>query len=105
LPGSIGILYAESVNLSNGGVLGIRVSGYQTPGTDFASLVTGNLILGGTSELTLDLTGLSSAGLVRGMVTDGGQTEVFGSVQVINNPLLFGDTLVYRNDGIDVFIL
>ena len=102
LIGAIGILDAQSVNLSNGGVLYIQIAGYQTPGNDFSRLDTGNLILGGTSRLTLDLSGLANRGTVRGIVTDGGQTGAFSTVQLINNPFNFGDTLIYLNDSIDV---
>jgi autotransporter-associated beta strand protein len=104
LVGSMGILYAQSVNLSSGGVLYIQIAGYQTPGTDFSRLVTGGLVLGGTSKLTLDLSGLTTRGTIRGIVTDGGQTGTFSTVQLLNNPFGFGDTLIYKNDSIDVTI-
>jgi hypothetical protein len=104
LIGGSGILYAQSVNLTSGGVLYVQIAGYQTPGTDFSRLVTGSLILGGTSKLTLDLSGVTTGGTVRGIATDGGQTGAFSSVQVINNPFSFGDTINYRNDSIDVTI-
>jgi hypothetical protein len=48
--------------------------------------------------------GLSARGTVLGIVTDGGQTGTFGSVQVINNPFSFADTLIYKNNSIDVTI-
>jgi autotransporter-associated beta strand protein len=102
LIGAIGILNAQSVNLSNGGVLYVQISGNQQPGTDFSRLVTGSLVLGGSSKLTLDLSGLTTAGTVEGIVTDGNQTGVFAQLQVINNPFNFGDTLFYKNDSIDV---
>jgi autotransporter-associated beta strand protein len=104
LLGSTGILYAQSVNLTNGGVLYIQIAGYQTPGTDFSKLDTANLVLGGTSKLTLDLSGLTTAGTVRGIVSDAGQTGTFGQVQIVNNPFSFDDTVTYRNDNIDVTI-
>jgi hypothetical protein len=104
LAGSIGILYAQSVNLSGGGVLYIQISGYQIPGTDFSRLVTGSLTLGGSSKLTLDLSGLTGPGVVGGIVTDAGQSGNFSTVQVINNPFSFGDTIIYRSDSIDVGI-
>jgi autotransporter-associated beta strand protein len=104
LIGSIGILSAQSVNLTGGGVLYIQIAGYQAPGIDFSRLDTGSLVLGGSSKLTLDLSGLAAAGTVSGTVTDGGQTGAFGQVQVLNNPFGFGDTLIYRNDSIDVTI-
>ena len=72
--------------------------------TDFSRLAAGSLTLGGSSKLTLDLSGLTSPGLVRGIVTDAGQSGTFGTVQVINNPFSFGDTIIYRNDNIDVSI-
>ncbi len=100
--GSMGILSAQSVNLSNGGILYIQIAGYQTPGSDFSKLDTGSLILGGTSKLTLNLSGLTNKGTVHGMVTDGSQSGTFSTVQVINNPSGFGDAVLYSNDNIDV---
>jgi autotransporter-associated beta strand protein/YVTN family beta-propeller protein len=102
LIGTIGILSAQSVNLSGGGVLYIQISGYQTPETDFSRLDTGSLALGGTSMLVLDLSGITTTGTVRGIVTDGGQTGTFSSIGVINNPFSFGDSVLYRNNNIDV---
>jgi hypothetical protein len=102
--GSIGILSAQSVNLTNGGVLYIQVSGYQGPGTGFSRLDTGSLILGGTSKLTLDLSGLATRGTVEGIVSDGGQTGTFGTVQVLNDPFSFGANVLYRNNNVDVTI-
>ena len=61
-----GILAGSSANLSTGGNLTLQIAGVTTPGTNFdqLNLGAGTLTLGGTSSLTLDLTGLATTGTI-----------------------------------------
>ena len=92
-----GLLSASGANLSNGGTLHLEVSGLTTPGVDFDRLNLGGntLTLGGTSTLTLDLTGLSAPGTASGVVLYGSRFGTFTTVAVVNNPFGFTATPIY----------
>ena len=88
-PGSssgCGILTLGSLDLSNGGTLVIQVSAYSTPGISYDQLkLNGTLKLGGTSQLFLDLDGLSGSGNATGFVLDGITQGVFGNITTNND--------------------
>ena len=109
-PGTnVGTQQVASANLSNGGNLNIHVAGYATAGVNYDQLnVTGALTLGGTSTLTLDLTGLGATGTATGVVLFGGRTgylPVFSQVAVVNNPNNYSVQLIYNAGSIDVVVL
>ena len=98
-----------SANFSNGGDLTIQIPGLGTAGANYDQLnVTGALTLGGTSTLTLDLTGLAVPGTARGVVLFGSRTgylPVFNQVAVVNNPNNYSVQLSYNAGSIDVVVV
>jgi autotransporter-associated beta strand protein len=101
-PGGVGTLTAASADFSNGGTLLIRVPAYGTPGVKYGQLrVTGNLTLGGTSALTLDLNGLGTAGTASGIAVYGSVKGTFSTVKLLNNPKNRKVTLHYGATGLD----
>src|SRR5208283_1667930 len=84
--------------------LTIRISGYGQ-GTTFDHLaLTGVLTLGGTSSLTLDLTGLAATGTATGIVTCSNTPVAFGSVNIINNTNNYNVTMQYAAGTVNVVI-
>jgi fibronectin-binding autotransporter adhesin len=108
----IGTLSAAGANFSNDGTLMLRVAGYTTPGTDYDQLnvAGGDLVVGGTSRLVLDLGGLtasSGVGTAVGVVLYHrllGNVPVFSEVDIINNPLNYTVELDYTTTGLNVRI-
>ena len=98
-----------SANFSNGGDLTIQIPGLGTAGANYDQLnVTGALTLGGTSTLTLDLSGLTTTGLASNIVTFNslaGAVPLFDQVAVINNPNNYGVQVTYNANSIDVTIV
>jgi MYXO-CTERM domain-containing protein len=98
LPGSKGILHAQSCDLRKG-TLAIRVSAYATAGSDFDQLDCGNgsLQFDADSDVTVDLGGSSSAGGPVPIATYGsgnGPTAPQPSqIHLINNPAGLSATL------------
>ncbi len=90
-----GTLSAASADFSAGN-LTVNITGASPAVTADLLSVAGNVTLGGSSSLTLDLNGLT---LVGGgsftIVSDGSQTGTFGSVSVINNPNGYLPTVSY----------
>ena len=84
--GGTGILTAGSANFSSNGNLRIQVAGY-APGTSYSqlNLGTGSLTLGGTTTLTLDLSGLSSVGTATGLALYGSRTGTFTTTTTTNS--------------------
>jgi autotransporter-associated beta strand protein len=117
-PARDGILTASGANFSNGGTLLLRVGGYSTAGTDYdrLNLGGGDLVLGGTSRLVLDLGGIAAArltGTATGVVTYGrlpgylpgsASSPIFSEVDIINNPFNYTVELNYNANGLDVVI-
>jgi autotransporter-associated beta strand protein len=108
--GGRGTLTVSSADFSAGGTLSIQVQGYTTPGTDYDRLAVangtnGNLILGGTSKLQLDLTGLTTDGKASGIATyTGTRMGQFSSTTFVNLGT-FTETTTYgaaTNSAIDV---
>jgi len=105
---AIGTLTAAGANFSNGGYLYLRVAGTTTPGTDYDRLdlsggTAPNLVLGGTSNLVLDLTGLTitQATTVQGVILYAGRignVPVFNNVYIVNNPNNYAVELDYTTD-------
>src|SRR5262249_24814060 len=109
-PGTnIGSQQVPSANFALGGNLVLQIAGYGAAGVNYDQLnVTGPLVLGGSSVLTLDLAGLSVTGTASGVVqfgSRGGTTPLFSQVSVINNPNNFGVQLTYNANSIDVTIV
>src|SRR5262249_34282453 len=90
--GGNGILTAASADFSQGGELLIRIPNVGKAGTDCDQLtVTGALTVGGTSNLTLDLTGLTVKAAknkkITGIVLWGSIIgNQFATTNTINNP-------------------
>ena len=117
-PGSgagFGTLTAGSVDLSDGGNLAIAVGG-ATAGNYDELVVTGNLTLGGTSLLSLNLSGYSNAGSSSRTITPitaGSQTGTFSnasptppatsalvaSANITNNPYAYGVSASYASSA------
>jgi autotransporter-associated beta strand protein len=104
-----GYLAAAGADFSNGGTLTIHIGGYTTPGGDYGQLdvSAGTLTLGGSSVLTLDLSGLTEVGTAAGIVLYAGlsgNVPAFTTVNVINNPNNFSVSLVYNANSLDVVV-
>jgi autotransporter-associated beta strand protein len=102
----VGILTASSASYSDTANVTMQVTGYGTAGTDFdrLNLGSGALNLSGNTTLTLDVSGLTSIGLVGGLITYGSETGGFSSVNLINNPTGLVAKLVYGPAGLDVYL-
>ena len=104
-----GTQQVASADFSNGGDLTIQIGGYGTAGVNYDQLdVTGALALGGTSTLTLDLNGLTTAGTATGIVLFGsltGAVPLFNQIAVINNPNNFSVIVTYNASSIDVTVV
>src|SRR5205085_577550 len=72
---SIGTL-TDDANLSSGS-LTIQVNGYTAGTFDKLNVGGGNLTLGGSSTLTVDLAGASTTGTAVGVITYGSRTGTF----------------------------
>jgi autotransporter-associated beta strand protein len=109
-PAQKGILTSSAAgggaNFSNNGTLVLRVSGSTTPGVDFDQLNLGTnpLVVGGTSRLVLDLSGLSglsTAITVPDVIIFGtllGNVQAFNEVDIINNPNNYAVEVDYTDD-------
>ena len=87
------------------GTLATRIAAYATPGTDFDRLAqSGAVTLGGTSALTLDLTGLVANGTATGILTCTNTPVAFGSVTISNNAGNRNVTLQYAANTVNVVI-
>ncbi len=111
--GVYGALTASSVNLSSGGNLSIAAQGSTAGGYDTLT-VTGSLTLGGTSLLSLNLSGYSSPATFTPITAAGGLTGTFSdtfptsptpatlanvasSAEITNNPIFYGVTANYAS--------
>ncbi|HQF55965.1 MAG TPA: Ig-like domain-containing protein, partial [Fibrobacteria bacterium] len=102
-----GILSGASANLSGGtnSTLSMRAAGYSTAGTDFDRLSLGGAAtLGGSSVLNLDLSSLSGAGTVSGIVQSSGITGTFSTVNFSNYTGDLGYGLVYNTTSVDLVV-
>ena len=85
------------------GILEVVVPAYGTPGTNYDALVVnGNLTLGGSSTLQLDLhNSLSTPGTAANITafTPNGLTGSFATITTINNPDSLGASAIYNNAG------
>ena len=107
---SVATLTANTTNLS-GGALTVQVSGSNTPtggnhlSSDLLNLGSSSLTLGGSSTLTLDLSGLTtSTGGPLTIIEDGGNSSTFTTVNVINNPNNFTANIAYLANSVVVTI-
>jgi autotransporter-associated beta strand protein len=104
--GSKVIQTAAGASFGSGASLVMRVSGYTTPGVDFDQLNLGsNGLFLSKTILTLDLSDLTSAGTVTGLITYGaalGLPSVFNEVHLVNNVHNFGVSLAYTATGLNV---
>lgn len=83
----VGVLKAAGADFSGGDAssLFVRASGTATPGTDYDRLeLSGALVLGGGSVLTVDLAGFSGTGTVAGVVRAASVSGKFSSVNVMH---------------------
>jgi autotransporter-associated beta strand protein len=106
-PGNgIGVLTGSAGNFSGGGILRMQIQSYGMAGTDFDRLNLGSGILttGGTSQLSLDLSGLSTTGTASGIVLYGIHPGTFSSVELLNNPNGYSVCLSYGDLSLDVTI-
>jgi hypothetical protein len=106
-PTAVGTLQGAGANFSNAGTLELQIKGTTTPGGDYDRLDLGSnaLVLGGTSRLVLDLSGLTGPGTAQGVVLYGSRTgnvPVFSEVDVINNPNDFAVELDYTATALNV---
>jgi autotransporter-associated beta strand protein len=99
--GSVGTLYANSADFSNGGALDVEITG-GSPANDLLS-VAGGVTLGGTSTLNIDLNGLNSTGTFT-IITDGSQTGQFTNVNVVNNVNGYVVTVAYTGNAVTVTV-
>jgi fibronectin-binding autotransporter adhesin len=109
-PGSVltkSTLTASSVNCSGGtnSTVAVRVAGYTTPGTNYDRLtMSGALTLGGSSILSIDVTGLSGAGTATGVIQSGSIVGTFAVVQITNNTNGLTINVVYNSTSIDLVV-
>jgi autotransporter-associated beta strand protein len=102
---SIGILTAKRADLSggNGSALKARIWGTTTPGINYDRLnLTDTLVLGGNSELDLDMAGLTGSGIASGFVLAKRVVDTFKMVKILNYTGTLGVSIVYSNASIDV---
>jgi hypothetical protein len=97
---STGTLTAASADFSNNGNLTVNVTGSPANISSDLLSVTGAVTLGGTSTLTVDLNGLTSAAGPITIVSDGSQTGQFSSVNIVNNPNNFQVSVTYTNTSV-----
>ncbi|HYE06980.1 MAG TPA: LamG-like jellyroll fold domain-containing protein [Planctomycetota bacterium] len=108
--GSRGTLKAGATNLSAGAAtVQIRVAGFATAGTSYDRLdlatAGGALTLGGSSTLSLDLSGVSRTGTATGVITCAGTPSgTFTTVNVSNNPTGYSVTVRYNTGSVDIVI-
>jgi autotransporter-associated beta strand protein len=111
--GPNGTLGGTGANFSEGGTLTLQISGYAAgSGYNSLNLGTGPLVVGGDavnapSVLTLDLNGLSAAGVAQGAITYGsvvGTAAQFGLLKIIHNPNDFAASPAYGAAGLNVFL-
>jgi autotransporter-associated beta strand protein len=100
-----GTLSGSSADFSAGGALVIEIKGYSASGPDFDRLnLSGTLTTGGSSELALDLAGLSGTGTAAGAVLYASVSATFSSVKLLNNPNDYKVCLTYGATSLDVTI-
>jgi len=107
LPGSVGALAAGGLDLSGtkASTLRIRVAGTNKPGIQYDRLaLTGNLVLGGTSILELDLSGLTTTGTASGIATAASVSGTFDTVVVRNAPKNMAAQVVYKSELVNVVL-
>jgi Protein of unknown function (DUF642) len=100
---SVGTLNAASADFSGGGNLTIDV-----PSPSSADLlnVSGDVNLGGSSVLTVDLNGLTSVtGGPITVVNAGSVTGTFTTVNVVNNPNNFAVNVTYTGTTVDIEVV
>lgn len=104
---SIGILSGSTANFSSGGVLRLQINGYGTAGTNYDRLnLSQGLTLGGTAQLSLDLSGLTNTGVVVGPVLYGSRTGTFlSTIELLNNPNGYKPCLTYGSTALDITIV
>jgi hypothetical protein len=97
------ILTATSADFSLGGNLQVEIGGYSTGNYGQLNL-SGNLALGSSSSLTVDVTGLTAPGTAVGVVTYGSHSgpTAFATTNVINNPDNFQATSAAGATGLNV---
>ncbi len=98
---NLGILTVDSADFSGGGTLLAQINGYTTAGTDYDRLaVTGTLVVGGTSHLSLVVGGVSADGTATGVATYGTLAGgTFSSVSIIN---VYQQTPTYNAHSLDI---
>jgi len=103
--GSVGSLTGGTTgDFSGAGALTARVSGYVAGTSHDRLAMTGALTLGGTSALTLDLTGLGSTGTATGVVTCTNTPAAFGAVTITNNTNSYNVTLQYAAGTVNAVV-
>jgi autotransporter-associated beta strand protein len=101
--GGVGILAGSTANFSAGGTLRVQIQGFATVGTQYDRLdLSGALTMGGTSKITLDLAGLSTAGTAVGVARYGSRSGAFATFELLNNPSNYTPCFAYGATSLDV---
>ncbi len=97
----LGILNVDSADFSGGGTLLAQINGFAVAGTDYDRLqVLGVLKVGGTSQLSLAVTGVSGDGTALGVATYGNLSgSTFGSVSILS---VYQHSEAYGVNSLDV---
>src|SRR5262249_4293419 len=105
-----GILSAAAADFGNGGPFRIQVAGFPNAGTQYDRLDLGGrpATLGGSSRLVVDLTGVTARGRADGVLLYGsrqGNTPLFSTMDVVNNPNNFMVLLEYTPTALNLLIV
>ena len=90
-------------NISSGGSYTLQIPSYVNAGVGYDQVnIAGALTLGGSSTLTVDLTGLSTTGTATNVFTYTSRIGTFATVNPINNPFNLTPVVLYGPTSISI---